>query len=381
MQAAANGALRRATAPERAIGSATLRAVKIPLLSLLILVAGCATAPVVTHRAAAPSGPTPLDLKLAEHRALQAELRAGEERVQAAGDTYEQKKGAYLMALATELPSSRGVKQPLVKTIATMASERTAVGVELTASLKMVGDALIERARSEETMLAVEGKLWKVEADAWGGRAQAAAQAQVEVRDLRDAVTALHVAQKAQQASLSSLVTREFEFTASIGDDVHLRDVADRQLAELRADLDDRYVRLMDAAQRFDAAADRIHRRLLKGLDPRLHEQAANQLRALLSDRDQAAAAVAAARGKLKEAVLKRAELRSQEISHDGEIAALLDSAFKDPASRDNFLIRVRDQRDDASAARVATQTAETAFDVTRRKLATVEGDINALGY
>lgn len=351
--------------------------------SLALALAGCAATTVVRKDAAPapPPGPSALERKLAEHRALQVELRAGQDGVVAAAASYEEKKGAYLLALTTELPGARGVKHASVKTIGTMATERTAVGAELAQSLGALGDALIERARAAETMLTVEGKLWELEATAWGGRTQAASQAQVEVRDFRDAVTALHVAQKAQQASLASLVTHEFEFTATIGEDVHARDVADRQLAELRTDLDGRYATLMDTAKRFDEASDKVHRRLLKGLDAKKHELECNRLRAMLIDRDKAAEAIAASRGKLKEAVLKRAELRSREISHDGEIAALLDGAFKDAASRDTFLIRVRDQRDEASAARLATKNAESALAETRRKLATVEGDLNSLGY
>jgi hypothetical protein len=353
-------------------------------LLLVLVVAGCAATPAPKKKDPAPPPPTPgpsaLQRKLDEHRALQAELGNRQEAFIAADEMFELRKGAYLIALSAELARTRGAKPAAVKTIATMADERNAVATELVASRKAVSDALVERARAAEQMLAVEGRLWELEAEAFGGRTPAAARAEVEVRALRDAVTGLHVAQKGTQAALAALANREFEANATVGEDVHARDVADRQLADLRAEVDQRYAKMIEAARLYDDLSDRVHRRLLKDL-PAGKQALAGQARALLDERTRAAAAISDARSRLKEAVLKRAELRAREMAHDGEIAALVEGAFKDAAIRDQFLLRVRDKRDEASAARVAAQNAEVALGDVRRRLATVEADITALGY
>ncbi len=350
------------------------------LVATVVVLSSCAEQPKKVAVVAAVDRDPALDRKLAEHRALMVELRDKQEAFLAAEVAYEQRKGEYLDALSTGLAGARGVRPVALKTVLTMAGERGAIGSDLEASLRAVGDALLERAAAEGKMLGVEGRLWQEEAEAWGGHAAAGAHVASDVLALRDALTNLHVAQKAQQASLGALVTKEFEFNASIGEDTHARDFADRQLTLLRTDVEGRYDAMIEAAKVYDAASDRVHRRLLKDLPPG-KPLAADRIRALLIDRDAAAATVAAARAKLKEAVVRRAELRQREIAHDGEMAALLDGAFRDGPDRDAFLLRMRDKRDEASAARVATQNAETALGAVRKKMATVEGDITALGY
>ncbi|MSP59453.1 MAG: hypothetical protein EXR72_03760 [Myxococcales bacterium] len=354
-------------------------------LSLAVaLFAGCPAEQQKKPVARAAPGPSAVDRKLDLHREMQQQLRASHEEFLAKSDLYEEQKGAYLAAVSAELTSPKArVKPEAVKAIGAMTTERTQVAADLSASLSLLGEALSTRARAAHAMLSVEAKLWDLEAEGYDGRAAAAACADEEIRILRDTLVSLHVAQKGQQGVLATLVTREFEANATVGEDIHARDVADRQLAEMRTDLDQRYATLLDTARAYDRASDQVHRKLLQGLNKADAKQQviADRMGALLRERDAATQAIAAARTQLKEAVLKRAELRSREISHDGEIAAILDGAFKDAALRDAALIRVRSQRDGASEARVATQNAELALAALRRKLATLEGDITALGY
>ena len=349
-------------------------------LTALLALAGCVESAPVTRRAPAPPPqPSKLDALLGKHRSHSDELRAAQEKFVAAHDGFEQQKAAYLLALSTELAAAK-TKPEALRAVTMMATERTKIATELSNAVRSLGEALLARAEAVREQLTIEGALWDTEAQAAGGRAAAAKLAEPEILELHDAETTLHVAQKGQQSSLAALLEKEFEFTATIGEDVQARDRADRQLTAMRNDLGERYDRLIDVARRCDEASGRVHLKLLQSIPPP-EKILADRMRELLARREKATAAIAAARSKLKDAVMRRGEQRARELAHDGEIAAIVDGGFKAPAARDALLAKVRPQRDAASEARVAMQREETALADARKRLATLEADAQSLGY
>lgn len=344
-----------------------------PWLALAIVACGGGGAEVKSSR---PTGPSAAEVDLEQHKKLQRDLAASHRSHLAACAAFEQSKAEYLKELQSEVSIARA-KPGTAQSLASMTTERIRIAEELRASQQMLDDALLARAGAQSRLLAVEAKLWTIEEEAFGGRARATARAEQEVKSFHDVETALHVAQKGQQNTVGLLAEAEFELNATVGDDVEKRDIADRRLANLREDLTERMGRLIEAAREYDRSAEQIHHRLMKQMDA----ARADRVKQLLIEREKAATSLSASRETLKAAMIKRAEDRAREISHDGEIAAVVDGAFRDGAARDALLARVRPKRDAASEARVAMQREEVAVGEVRRKLVTLEADIQALGY
>jgi hypothetical protein len=346
-------------------------------LSLIVAPALLIAACVEPEVKETPHVESPADVKLAQHRKLQDELMAAHERHLGACDSFEKSKESYLQVLQVEIAAAKA-KAGTAQSITSMAEERIRIAKELRAAQKMLDDSLVARAGAAARLLAIEARLWEAEEAAFGGRPAAAARAEQEIKDFRDTETSLHVAQKAQQKTVAQLLEAEFELNATIGEDREARDIADRRLTALRTELQERMTRLIDAARAYDQQSEQIHRKLLK----QIADQAkTGKVKQLLAEREKAATSVASSRETLKAAMLKRAEDRAREISHDGEIAAVIDKAFRDAKARDELLAKVRPKRDAASEARVAMQKEEAAMGEVRRKLVTVEADIQALGY
>ena len=352
---------------------------KLHWATVVVAVAGCGGPQTQKKQEPATTGPSAIERKLVQHVEWQKELRQAADLYAAAAADYETKKAAHLAALAAELGKSKKTAG-LGSTVATMGQERSKVADELNASLRQLHDHLLARAKGQSDLMATEAKLLEVEIQAFDGSKSAAARAQLEISQFHDASTAFHVAQKAQQSTLAALVAKEFEFNALVQEDPQAREQADRQLGELRADLEKRYGVLITSSKAYEDAATTVHSHLEKELPPKQAPLGA-RLKELIALRASQAEAVMQSRVALRDAVLKRAEQRSREIAFDGEITAVLYSAFKDPAQRDSFLIRARDPRDAASAAFVAAKNAELSLAEVRRRIVTLEADIASLGY
>src|SRR5262249_19213608 len=154
---------------------------------------------------------------------------------------------------------------------------------------------------------------------------------------------ALHAAQKEQQTAVAALAESEKQGLA-VGDDLKARDQADQQLLDNRLALEKAFGVVLEKAKLYDDAAELVHRRLLAGIKPK--DEAAQKITTLLERRAQAAADLAHARERLKDATVHRAEARASEVSYDGEFAHVLENAFKTAAIRDAFLAKVRPKRD-----------------------------------
>jgi hypothetical protein len=325
-----------------------------------------------------PAGPSAAFREaLEKHKQMVTQLETAESQLEQAASQYGRANGKYVTALLQELGIAKAPSTS-IKLIAEMADERDRIATDLRGSLKAVCEALVRRAQAEETYLIVETALWDLEAQAVGGRTAAARLAEEEVKQLRDAEISLHVAQKAQQQAYIDLLEHEYDATATLAEDLRARDRIDRQLAEQRTTLDQRFAKLIDAAREYDAASGRIHAKLLPQI-PEREKLLVARGKALLAERASAATAIGEARAALKDAILKRAEDRLREIDHDAEIHNVLDGVK--PQIRDAVVAKVVPVKEEAGAQRVEMRNSESFLGDIRKKLVTLEADITALGY
>jgi len=323
--------------------------------------------------------PNPIDPRLIKHSQVQIELRKAQSKFMQTLEAYERKKQEYQIVVASGMMTSKADKRSILQ-IQDMSRDATRIGSELIAAVGKYNEALIARSDAARKLWTTEARLYDEEYRAFASKETAAARATAEVKFLHQAETELRLAQKEQEDIIAKLREKELESWKTIGADIEKRDQADQQLNVLRDSLGTNFVRFLDLSQKWEDAADRMHRKM-HGASAKEEPEIAPKIQQLISRRAVAAKELSMARVALKDSTMLRAEKRAQEVSYDGEFDVVIARAFKTDALRENFLLRVKPQRDAMVSTRATMLEEEKGLADARMKLVALEAEIAGFGY